>query len=132
MCDPPGDSRSDLWFIVHLGRRLKELYADGCEARDAPIRDLTWEYPASGAIAEPDAAVVLREINGYTVVDRKQVTSFQALKDDGGTACGGWMYSGIFPEQNDNRSRSRKPDRPDGPGSHQGWAFSWPDNRRTL
>ena len=42
VCDPPGDSRSDLWFIVHLGRRLKELYADSSGARDAPIRNLTW------------------------------------------------------------------------------------------
>jgi formate dehydrogenase major subunit len=132
ICDPPGDSRSDLWFLVHLGRRLKELYANSCEVRDAPIRDLTWNYPTSGAIAEPDAAVVLREINGYTVADRKQVKSYQALKDDGSTACGGWMYAGIFPDQHDNRARSRKPDGPDGPGSHQGWAFSWPDNRRTL
>lgn len=132
VCDPPGDSRSDLWFIVHLGRRLKELYAVSSGARDAPIRNLTWQYPTSGTIAEPDAAVVLREINGYTVVDRKQVKSFQALKNDGSTACGGWMYSGIFPDQHDNRARSRKPDGPDGPGSHQGWAFSWPDNRRTL
>jgi formate dehydrogenase major subunit len=132
VCDPPGDSRSDLWFLVHLGRRLKELYANSREVRDAPIRDLTWNYPTSGAIAEPDAAVVLREINGYTVADRKQVKSYQALKDDGSTACGGWMYAGIFPDQHDNRARSRKPDGPDGPGSHQGWAFSWPDNRRTL
>ena len=132
VCDPPGDSRSDLWFIVHLGRRLKELYAVSSGARDAPIRNLTWQYPTSGTIAEPDAAVVLREINGYTVVDRKQVKSFQALKNDGSTACGGWMYSGIFPDQHDNRARSRKPDGPDGPGSHQGWAFSWPDNRRSL
>jgi formate dehydrogenase major subunit len=54
------------------------------------------------------------------------------LKDDGSTACGGWMYTGIFPDQHDNRSRSRRPDGPGGPGSHQGWAFSWPDNRRTL
>jgi formate dehydrogenase major subunit len=42
------------------------------------------------------------------------------------------MYSGIFPDQHDNRARSRRPDSPGGPGSHQGWAFSWPDNRRTL
>ena len=28
VCDPPGDSRSDLWFVYHLGRRLKELYAE--------------------------------------------------------------------------------------------------------
>ena len=24
--EPPGDSRSELWFMAHLGRRLKELY----------------------------------------------------------------------------------------------------------
>jgi formate dehydrogenase major subunit len=83
-------------------------------------------------MAEPDPAAVLREINGYTVADRKQVTSYQELKDDGSTACGGWMYAGIFPAQHDNRSRSRRPDGPNGPGSHQGWAFAWPDNRRSL
>jgi formate dehydrogenase major subunit len=42
------------------------------------------------------------------------------------------MYSGVFPAADDNRSRSRRPDGPGGPGSHQGWAFAWPDNRRTL
>jgi formate dehydrogenase major subunit len=132
VCDPPGDSRSDLWFIYHLGRRLKQLYAESSEPRDAAIQALTWAYPVSGDLAEPDAAAVLREINGYTVADRKQVRSYQELKDDGSTACGGWMYAGVFPAQHDNRSRSRRPDGPDGPGSHQGWAFAWPDNRRTL
>ena len=34
----PGDSRSETWFIFHLGRRLKQLYAgstdpEGCRAR---------------------------------------------------------------------------------------------------
>ena len=132
VCDPPGDCRSDLWFIYHLGKRLKQLYAGSTEARDAPLQALTWQYPVSGEIAEPDAASVLREINGYTVADRKQIASFQHLKDDGSTACGGWMYTGIFPAAGHNRSRSRKADGPDGPGSHQDWAFSWPDNRRTL
>lgn len=132
VCDPPGESRSDLWFLYHLGRRLKELYAASNRPCDAPIRALTWEYPVSGDVHEPDAAAVLREISGYTVADKKQVSSFQELKDDGSTACGGWMYSGIFPAQHHNLARSRKPDGPGGPGSHQGWAFSWPDNRRTL
>ncbi len=132
VCDPPGDSRSDLWFIYHLGRRLKELYAGSDEPQDAPISALTWEYPVSGPRAEPDAASVLKEINGYTVADRRLLSSYQELKSDGSTACGGWMYSGIFPADGHNRSRGRTPDRPDGPGSHQGWAFSWPDNRRTL
>ena len=56
VCDPPGDSRSDLWFIYHLGRRLKELYAGSTEHRDIPIQALTWDYPVSGPKAEPDAA----------------------------------------------------------------------------
>jgi formate dehydrogenase major subunit len=132
VCDPPGDSRSDLWFIYHLGQRLKQLYAGSPELRDAAIQALTWEYPVSGPMAEPDAASVLREINGYTVADRKQLKSFQQLKEDGSTACGGWMYCGIFPELHDNRARARTPDGPDGNGAHQGWAFAWPDNRRTL
>jgi len=132
VCDPPGDSRSDLWFVYHLGKRLKELYVGSTEPRDAAIQALQWEYPVSGTSQEPDAAAVLREVNGYTVADRRQIKSFQQLKDDGSTACGGWMYSGVFPDQHDNRARSRVADGPKGNGAHQGWAFAWPDNRRTL
>ena len=132
VCDAPGDSRSDLWFIYHLGRRLKQLYAGSTEPRDRGIQALTWDYPVRGPRQEPDAEVVLREINGYTVADRKQLPSFKEIKDDGSTACGGWMYCGVFPEEGVNKARSRKPDKPGGPGSHPDWAFSWPANRRTL
>ena len=132
VCEAPGDSRSDLWFIYHLGKRLKQLYADSQEPADRAIQALTWEYPERGERREPDAEAVLREINGYTVADRKQVEKYQDLKDDGSTACGGWMYCGIYPKDGDNKARSRKPDGPGGPGSHLGWAFSWPANRRTL
>ncbi len=132
VCEAPGDSRSDLWFIYHLGRRLKELYADSTDPRDAAMQALTWDYPERGARREPDAEAVLREINGYTVADRKQVENYQALKDDGSTACGGWMYAGIYPRDGHNQARSRKPDGPGGPDSHLGWAFAWPSNRRTL
>ncbi len=130
--EAPGDSRSDLWFIYHLGKRLKQLYAGSKETRDAAIQALTWDYPERGARAEPDAESVLREINGYTVADRKPVARYHDLKDDGSTACGGWMYCGIYPRDGHNVARSRKPDGPDGNGSHAGWAFSWPSNRRTL
>ena len=36
--DPPGDARSDLWFTVHLGLRLKQLYAGSALERDRPIQ----------------------------------------------------------------------------------------------
>ena len=132
VCEAPGDSRSDLWFIYHLGRRLKQLYAGSTAPRDRAIQALTWDYPVEGDRAEPDAAAVLQEINGRTVADGKLVSSYQELKDDGSTACGGWMYSGVFPKEGHNLARSRRPDKPGGPGSHLGWAFAWPSNRRTL
>ena len=107
--EPPGDSRSDLWFIYHLGKRLKQLYAHSTEPRDAAIQALTWTYPERGKRAEPEAEAVLREINGYTVADRKQIPSYQQLKDDGSTACGGWMYCGVYPADGHNVARSRMP-----------------------
>ena len=93
---------------------------------------MTWDYPIADEKGEPDVASVLKEMNGYTVADRKQVGSFQELKDDGSTACGAWLYSGVFPKEDDNRARSRRPDGPEGPGTHQDWAWTWPANRRNM
>ena len=132
VCEAPGDSRSDLWFVYHLGRRLKAMYADSEDPADAAIQALTWDYPTKGERAEPDAEAVLKEINGYTVADRKQVAKFQDLKDDGSTAAGCWIYTGVYPSHDRNQARMRVPDAPDGPGSHADWAFAWPFNRRTM
>jgi len=139
--NPPGDCRSDLWFMWNLGRRLKELYADSTKECDQGIRNLTWDYALDepevlpdgtpNSIAdEPDAEKVLREINGYTVADRTQLQSFSQLKDDGSTASGCWIYCGVFPDEGRNRSKDR-----DGEIEkhvHSNWGWSWPDNRRML
>jgi formate dehydrogenase major subunit len=130
--DAPGDNRSDLWFVYHLGRRLQALYADSGAERDAPIRHLAWDYPVQGERAEPSAEAVLQEINGYTVADRRLLASYQDLKDDGSTACGAWIYTGVCPEEGRNLARARQPDGPGGPGTHLGWGFAWPANRRTM
>jgi formate dehydrogenase major subunit len=37
----PGDSRSETWFIYHLGRRLKQLYAGSTDPKDAVLSALT-------------------------------------------------------------------------------------------
>ena len=139
--DPPGDCRSDAWFIYHLGRRLKELYADSRLRRDDAIRNLTWDYAASGPAElpggitsrisdEPEIEKVLREINGYRIADRRQLEGFGELEADGSTACGCWVYSGVFPDQHTNRARSRDP-KLNGP-TYPGWGFAWPANRRVL
>jgi formate dehydrogenase major subunit len=130
--DAPGGNRSELWFVYHLGRRLRSLYADSREAKDQALKSLTWDYPVEDDRGEPAPEAVLKEMNGYTVADRKQIESFQELKDDGSTACGAWLYCGIFPSDDHNRARSRIPDGPDGPGSHLNWGYSWPANQRNM
>ncbi len=131
--EAPGDCRSDLWFVYHLGARLKALYADSAEPRDAGIRALTWDYPLKGEKREPDAESVLKEINGCTVADGKQVASYQDLKDDGSTACGGWMYCGHLPRRGPEQGAlAPAGDAGRAGDAHLDWAFSWPSNRRTL
>lgn len=130
--EPPGDCRSELWFAYHLGQQLQALYADSTAERDAPIQNLQWHYPTSGVLDEPSAAAVLREINGYTVADGQQVDGFDSLKDDGSTASGCWLYSGVYPSAGNNRAQSRQPDGANDPGTHLNWAYAWPANRRTI
>ena len=66
--DPPGDARSDLWFVYHLGRRLKHLYQDSANPRDQGLLNLTWDYlperpdPQWRVRDEPSAEKVLMEI----------------------------------------------------------------------
>jgi formate dehydrogenase major subunit len=130
--DAPGDNRSDLWFVYHLGRRLKALYANSTEPHDRAMQALTWDYPVEGEREDPSAEVVLKEINGYTWPDKKQIASYLDLKDDGSTACGVWIYCGVYPEEGENKARARTPDAPDGPGTHLNWGFAWPANRRSM
>ncbi len=143
--DPDGDSRSDLWFLWNLGRRLKTLYRGSTRPQDQAIQALTWDYEEdapsylpdgrrSAIKDEPDARKVLQEINGYytnqtdpTNNKRKLLSGFSELKDDGSTACGVWIYSGIHPTYDRNRARDRmtgsNPTQPE-------WAYAWPNNRR--
>ena len=46
--EPPGDCRSELWFMYHLGRRLRALYAARPMRRTRRCSQLTWDYPTVG------------------------------------------------------------------------------------
>ena len=131
--EPAGDAKSDAWYINWFMRRMKELYAGSTDAKDRPILNTTWNYEHDDAHeranGEPSVLKVLQEINGFDCGTREQVASFTDLHDDGSTACGCWIYSGVCPDKNTNRARSRDAS---GPYTAPNWGFSWPANRRTL
>jgi formate dehydrogenase major subunit len=145
--DPPGDCRSDAWIVYNLGKRLRALYEGSTDPKDAPLLDLTWDYDfeaphrlpdgtPSRIEGEPDIERILQEINGFRVRDidprtgrPRLLAGFADLERDGSTACGCWIYSGVFPEPGRNRARERR--RTDNPLQPE-WGFAWPQNRRVL
>ena len=103
--EPPGDARSELWFMYHLGRRIREKLAgsDGPDAT-APSSTSTWDYPTDGPHDEPSAEAVLREINGWDAEGRRAVGLHRAEGATARRACGCWIYSGCYAD-------GRQPDR---------------------
>ena len=128
--EPPGDARSELHFVYHLGRRLKNLYRESREKTDLPIQHLTWDYRTEGEHEEPSAEDVLREINGYRVADKQCVSGYTDLKSDGSTASGCWIYSGCF-KDGVNQTARRRPRREQNWVASE-WAWAWPSNRRLM
>ena len=128
--EPPGDARSDLWFMYHLGLRLKRLYAGSSDPKDRPVLDLTWDYPVKGRHADPDAEAVLREINGRSTAEGSPISSYEELTDDGQTACGCWIYAGCY-RDGVNQPARRKPWREQNWVAPE-WAWAWPANRRII
>lgn len=139
---PPGEAKRDTWIMAQLHLRLKELYAKEGGAFPDPIVKLNWPYADPG---DPKAEELAQEINGRAlarVTDTadptkvlaeagKLLPAFAALRDDGSTACGCWIYSGCFNENGNNMARRDTSD-PDDAGFYSKWAFSWPANRRIL
>jgi formate dehydrogenase major subunit len=130
--DPPADARSELHFFHELGRALRARLASSAAPRDAPLRNLTWDYPTA-ADGEPDAAAVLREINGRHLAGERAgelLSTFADMRADGSTAGGCWIYTGVF-AGDVNQAARRKP------GGEQSWVapewgWAWPMNRRIL
>ena len=73
---PHGDAQSDLWYVNRLALELKKLYKDDPKAVcPDPIVKLNWNYGD-----DPDVHLVAKEINGYTVADKKQVAQLPGLE----------------------------------------------------
>ncbi len=126
--DPPGDARSETWFVYHLGRILKDKASRERTPKNEPLNALNWSYSTHGRDAEPNVEEILQEINGFTWSDRKLLKSYKELKEDGSTASGCWIYCGVFPEPGLNKANQRESKDYLG----HGWGFAWPNDSRVI
>ncbi len=145
--DPPGDARSDAWFMHQLALRLIAKAKESRDPLDEPLRSLDWWYPED-KLGDPEMEAVLAEINGWYTkaqpgadgvvfdgADRAgnphhgpQVEGFAKLKADGSTASGSWIYSGVFGPDKINKANTRNSKSYLG----HGWGFVWPADRRII
>jgi formate dehydrogenase major subunit len=128
--EPQGDCRSELWFMYHLGRIVRDKLARSTLARDRAVLDLTWDYPVEGEHDDPDADAVLREIGGVDLTTGEELPDYLPLKDDGTTACGCWIYAGCYAD-GVNQPARRKSHVLQSTSSLE-WGWAWPANRREL
>jgi formate dehydrogenase major subunit len=138
----PGQAKHDTWIMAQIHLKLKQLYQEEGGKFPDPILNLHWPYADPG---DPKADEIARELNGYavetlrdpndptkvTVEAGQQVPGFAALRDDGSTAAGCWIYSGCYNQNGNNMARRDNSD-PDATGAYLNWAFAWPANRRIL
>jgi len=139
--DPPGDAMDDGEICTEIVHALKDLYKAEGGALPEAITELTWDYMDEND--HLDITKLARAINGYTVADGKVVANFTKLAADGSTACGNWLFSGYWTNEDsmdpadqptgarDNTDPTRK-GLDGGMGSHLGWSFCWPVNRRII
>ena len=139
---PPGEARADTWIMANIFLRVKKLYQQEGGTFPDPILNLTWNYKEE---LEPTPEELAREMNGRALSDLmdptdptkvvlaagKQLPSFAALRDDGSTMCGCWIFSGCWTEAGNMMARRDNSD-PGDTGTFLNWSFAWPLNRRIL
>jgi formate dehydrogenase major subunit len=128
-CEPPGECRSELHWIYHLAKRIREKLAGSTDPRDRPILDLTWDYPVQGPHDEPDAEHVLQEISGRKP-DGSFLSSYDELEEDGSTTCGSWIHCGIY-KDGVNQAARKKP-RTAQNWIAPDWGWAWPKDTRII
>ncbi len=124
--EAPEDAKSDLWIADRLFKAVREAYQDEGGAFPEPILEMNWDYGE-----KPDPELVAQELNGYYTENGELVEDFTRLKDDGSTVSGSWIYAGYYNDEENPATKARVPET-EGIGSHPGWAFSWPLNRRII
>jgi formate dehydrogenase major subunit len=131
---PDGEARHDHWIMAELIGRVRDLYSQQGGKFPEPVLALTLTYRDP---RKPDLDEIAQEINGRDLITGQRLATFTALRDDGTTMAGDWIYTGHYPEagnltkRRDGVQDPAKND-PTGMGFYPNWAWSWPVNRRVL
>src|SRR6266542_1569898 len=131
---PEGEARHDHWILAELFQRVRDLYQQQGGKFPAPVLELTFPYRDP---RKPELDEIAQEINGKDLTTGKRLATFAALKDDGTTTAGDWIYTGHYPESGNltkRRDGIQDPAKndPTGMGFYPNWAWAWPLNRRVL
>ena len=138
--DAPGEARSDIAIMSGLFRRMQVHVSQGWRGVPRSDPEFVLELPRQ---RQPTPEELAKEINGRALTDVKDAAGatvlrggqlldgFAQLRDDGSTACGCWIYSGVWTERGNMMGRRDASD-PREQGLAPNWAFAWPANRRIL
>src|SRR5205085_8051729 len=99
--DPPGDARSDAWFVHQLALRLIAKAKESNDPIDAALRALDWWYPQD-ELGDPKMEAVLAEIIGWYTdpVAAGGSSAAASAKADGRGASKGVLFGGVDREGN--------------------------------
>ena len=133
--EPPGECKSDFEMMMLIWEKLCELYRKEGGACPDQILKTNMNYRING---KADLRALCWALNGYTVKDQKLIPGYAALKADGTTACGIWIFSGYYNNEAEKMDPMKQPctrrnkSDPSGLGLFPEWSFAWPANRRIL
>ena len=119
---PPGLARLDQDILAQIFLKIRDLYRKDGGVFPDPVLKVSWPYTQPD---RPSLAEVAREISGQALADitdpsglqikaGQQLPGFAALKDDGTTLSGNWLYCGSWTEAG-NQAARRNTDDPSGP-----------------
>ena len=133
--EPPGECKSDFEMLSLLFERIRSLYEAEGGACPEQVLKANMRYMIDGKY---DIRALCWALNGYDVKTKKLLKGYADLQADGSTACGIWIFSGYYNNNDAPLDPMKQPmtrrskDDPTGLGLFPQWSFAWPANRRIL
>jgi len=124
--EPPGDAKPGIFVINEIFEACKNAGAN-----TYGMQYLTMGSEWYGT-SDPSADLLDQEINGTKVDTGELVPSFEALKADGTTASGNWLYTNMYASDG-NKTKKRNNSLISGIAPiYSNWGWCWPLNTRII